>query len=428
MQERSQTAMDSYSRLLALQDFVIGKSRHRDRGAAGRVKLRTRLFLKALLSTVFQRRRAIEAVDCDVLLVHPSRKSFRLGRKQALLAALRARGLIVEEFVEEGDFDLVRNRQFVTPASGVPALLRWEAAHAAYLLSRYKAKVIVTERNGWIVPSLIKLQRKTGARIVHLAHSIPSDESSRYDYFDYDYYLLFGKSSLEYLSTLGDTFGECLVKFAGPYFFADREDPLPVKARKEGKGVKCLFLGSGPDYEVSEPYRECCSWIAAWLSSRPDAELWVKVHPRGSGEPWRSHAASNPGIKILPPDGALDACIADVDFVLSGYTNAVLDVSRFGGPFILLGEEADHFSSERFGIPRARSGLELANCIDALLADVRRAREAASEFFDFHVQEKYLPLTSMVNVIEELAAGNEVNGLPLSSQSAEPSGSSWASD
>ncbi|KON82449.1 hypothetical protein PA01_10785 [Azoarcus sp. PA01] len=406
--------MDPDARLLALQDFVIGKSRNRKHGAAGRLKLRARLFLKALLSMVFQRRRAVESVECDVLLVHPSRKSFRLGRKQALLAALRGRGLIVEEFVEEGDLDLVRNRQFGAPPSRVPALLRWEAAHAAYLLSRYQAKVIVTERNGWIVPSLIKLQRTTGARIVHLAHSIPSDESSRYDYFDYDYYLLFGKSSLEYLSALRDTFGECIVKFAGPYFFADREDPLPVKARKEGKGVKCLFLGSGPDYEVSEPYREYCSWIAAWLSSRPEAELWVKVHPRGSGEPWRSQAASNSGIRMLPPDSALDACVADVDFVLSGYTNAVLDVSRFGTPFILLGEGADYFSTERFGIPRARSGMELANCIDALLADVRKASEAASEFFDFHVQEKYLPLTSIADVIEELAAGNEVKGLPLS--------------
>lgn len=415
MQGGSQTTRDARSRLQALQDFVIGKSRHRDHGAAGSLKLRARLFLKALLSIVFQRRRAIEAVDCDVLLVHPSRKSFRLGRKQALLAALRDRGLIVEEFVEEGDFDLVRSRQFVAPASGVPTLLRWDAAHAAYLLSRYRAKVIVTERNGWIVPSLIKLQRKTDARIVHLAHSIPSDESSRYDYFDYDYYLLFGKSSLEYLSALGGAFGECVVKFAGPYFFADREGPLPVKARNEGKGVKCLFLGSGPDYEVSEPYRDYCGWITTWLGAQPDAELWVKVHPRGSGEPWRSQAASHSGIRILPPDSTLDECVGDFDFVLSGYTNAVLDVSRFGTPFILLGEGADYFSTGRFGIPRARSGMELTNCIDALLADVHRARETASKFFDFHVHEKDLPLTSMVNVIERLAAGGEVKGLPLSS-------------
>ncbi|MCK0510608.1 hypothetical protein [Aromatoleum buckelii] len=407
--------MDAHCRLQALQDFVIGKSRRRDHGAAGSLKLRARLFLKAFLSLVFQRRRAIEAVDCDVLLVHPSRKSFRLGRKQALLAALRSRGLAVEEFVEEGDFDLVRGRQFVTPASGVPALLRWDAAHAAYLLSRYKAKVIVTERNGWIIPSLIKLQRKTGPRIVHLAHSVPSDESSRYDYFDYDYYLLFGKSSLEYLSALEGAFGECVVKFAGPYFFTDREGPLPVTVRNEGKGVKCLFLGSGPDYEVSEPYLEHCSWIAAWLISRPDAELWVKVHPRGSGEPWRSQAASNSRIKMIPPDTMLDACIGDFDFVLSDYTNAVLDVSRFGTPFILLGEGADYFSTERFGIPRARSSMELTNCIDVLLADVHRAREMASRFFDFHVHEKYLPLTSMVNVIERLAAGGEVKGLSLSS-------------
>lgn len=407
--------MDSYSSLQALQDFVLDKSRYRDPGAAGRLKLRARLCLKALLSIVFQRRTASETVDCDVLLVHPSRKSFRLGRKQALLAALRDRGLVVEEFVEEGDFDLVRGRQFVAPAPRVPTLLRWEAAHAAYLLSRYKAKVIVTERNGWIVPTLIKLQRKTGARIVHLAHSIPSDESSRYDYFDYDYYLLFGESSLEYLSALRGAFGECVVKFAGPYFFADREDPLPLKARNKDKGVKCLFLGSGPDYEVSESYRDYCDWAAAWLNSQPDAELWVKVHPRGSGEPWRSRAASNSGIRILPTGSALDTCVADFDFVLSGYTNAVLDVARFGTPFILLGEEADHFSTGRFGIPRARSAGELANCIDALLVDIEGARTRASKFFDFHVHEKYLPLTSIVEVVERLAAGEEVKGESLSS-------------
>jgi len=173
---------------------------------------------------MFSKGRHIPATQCDVLLIHPSRKSYEQGRKGAFLQALRATGLHVEEFVEESDDVLIRARQFSRPAKPVPLLLYWHAAHAAFLLRRLSGQGGVDRaKRGWIIPSFIKALRTEGMRVMHLAHSVPSGQSSRYDYFDYDYYLMFGKSSYDYLYSLSEAFGECCAVYAGPYYLTDKK-------------------------------------------------------------------------------------------------------------------------------------------------------------------------------------------------------------
>lgn len=399
--------------LRQLRDFVLSEPVRRGKGRVAAWRLRFRLAGKSLLVLLLSLGRRVPVASCDVLLIHPSRKSYEQGRKAALLQALRSSGLHVEEFIEESDDVLIRARQFARPAKSVPFLLYWHAAHAAFLLRRYRAKVVLTERNGWIVPSFIKALRTEGMRVMHMAHSVPSGQSSRYAYFDYDYYLMFGRSSYDYLSSLGEAFGECCAVFAGPYYLTDQKKTVLID-RGSQRTPRLLFVGSGPDYEPTESYQQYCNWVLSWLEQHRDAALSVKLHPRGHGKPWLDYAARSERITILGTDETLEQCAGRFDLVLCGYTNAVLDVARAGVPFVLLGQGEDYFSVARYGLPVSVDEAHLAPCVESVLSQPEKAKERLFEFLNYHIAHADKPLDSLVNSVRLAANGSELPGLRLS--------------
>jgi hypothetical protein len=294
----------------------------------------------------------------------------------------------------------------------VPFLLYWHASHAAYLLQRYHAKVVLTERNGWIIPSFIKAFRTEGMSVMHLAHSVPTGQSSRYDYFDYDYYLLFGRSSYEYLATLSRAYGRCNVVFGGPYFLSDWEY-VPRAGRKSIETKRILFLGSGPEYEATDAYQKCCAWIISWME-HSSAKLVVKLHPRGSGIPWVNYQVASSRINFISKGQSLEDHVGEFDLVLCGYTNAVLDVARAGVPFVLLGAGEDYFEVQRFGLPICADESQLSSCIESVFSEPEKTRDNLKMFLEHHIGEADTPLSSLVDCVGAVIAGTLPSSICLS--------------
>src|SRR5699024_6619184 len=120
-----------------------------------RIKLKVRMTLRGFVAFLISRKYNKKPIFCDVLLIHPSYKSYRQGRKKKLISMLKDKGLIVKEFIEKKDREKLISREFCK-IKEAPLLFKWEAYHANYILSKYQAKVILTERNGWVLPSFIK--------------------------------------------------------------------------------------------------------------------------------------------------------------------------------------------------------------------------------------------------------------------------------
>ncbi len=381
------------------------RPRTKGKGVFSAFRLAVRMGGKAILARLFSRSANAAPLICDVLLVHPSRKSYLQGRKRLFIEALRQRGLHVEEFIEEGDGETLRLRQLVKPPQAVPFLLSWPAAHAAFLLHRYQPKAMLTERNSWIIPSFVKAFSQRRTVVMHLAHSIPSTQSSNYDYVDYDYYLMYGHSSLEYLRTLGKGFGECTALFAGPYFL---EDTVPPTTSSAGQQLRCLFLGSGPEYETKTNYLEMCAWVRQWAMAN-SVRLSVKPHPRAEGYPWRGDRVA----EMVDRSLQLDEVREYFDLVLCGYTNAVLDVARAGLPFVLLGKGRDYFQTERFDLCRANSMTELDEACRVIRADPCSYRERLDCFLRFHIENPYQPCSSLVENVCRVVDGQRLLGIEL---------------
>ncbi len=369
-------------------------------------KVQLREVWRGLLASLFCKT-VKERKSCDVLIVHPSVKSFNGGRKARLLELLRTRGIVVEEYIEPSSSLKLKNRHF-TSVKGVPLWARWEAYSAKYFLERFNAKVIVTERNGWVIPSYIKKLRTDKPVVVHLAHSIINNQSSKYDYHDYDYYFMYGRSSLDYLRSLTTGYGTTEVVFCGPYFMAEEKQP-EIKRFKDAKaGRSIVFLASGPDYEELDSYNEICCWIRRLLAEAVVDSVYIKLHPRGRVKQWKSDEERwGDRFCILEDDDLFQSVLQSCDCVLMGYTNAIIDVSLKGIPAVMLGTGSDYFKLEKFSMPWAESYEKLKNILQG------DRLEFNQEFLQYHVSGKDTGAISVVNAIEDVLSGDVVSEFRL---------------
>lgn len=370
-----------------------------------RFKLRARMLAKGCVATFSSKNMFDAPLECDVLLIHPSYKSYKQGRKKKLINMLKEKGLAVEEFIEKKDKEKIIGREFCK-INDVPLLFKWEAYHASYILNKYKAKVILTERNGWVLPSFIKKIRREGSIIIHMAHSIPTSQSRKYNYYDYDYYLIYGKSSYNYLRGLDGCFGTCQIVFAGPYFlYSDREYKINNKIE-----FNITFICSGPDYQSNMSYMEVCAWIDRLVEENVVDKLYVKCHPRGDNERWLKILDQYPDrVKFVNNDEFHD-CLDDSHYAVMNYTNAIIDTAYYGVPIVLVGETDDYFSALDFSIPWAENYYELS--------EILKAKFVSSEkkFISYHIENTKGASKSLVDFVysivnEEKNALNKVEGV-----------------
>ena len=359
-------------------------------------KLKLIMFFKGCLALIFYRKNISEPIECDVLLIHPSLKSYKQGRKKKFINMLKNKGLVVEEFIERKDKDIIFKRQFCK-VEKIPFFFKWDAYHASYILNKYRAKVILTERNGWVIPSFIKKLRGEGSIVVHMAHSIPTGQSSKYNYYDYDFYLLYGESSYVYLSSLNNCFGSCNVLFKGPYFFYSNR-----KYCRKHVGKSIVFLGSGPDYENNENYIKVCRWVEKLVENNIVDKLYLKGHPRSTDNRWLDFLEKNPEKVSIVSDDNLQDTIDNSVYAVMAYTNAIVDMAYYGVPIIMMGESTDYFNLDSFYVPWAKNYSDLVSIVSS------EYQQLNAEFISYHVENPINSSQSIVDFVTELTINKNV--------------------
>src|SRR5690554_7062721 len=119
-----------------LYQWMISQPKYKN-NIFNRFKLRVRMLVKGCLANFLAKKKTEAPIKCDILLVHPSYKSYKQGRKKKLISMMRDQGLIVEEFIEKKDKEKIFGREFCK-INNVPFLFKWEAYHANYILNKYQ--------------------------------------------------------------------------------------------------------------------------------------------------------------------------------------------------------------------------------------------------------------------------------------------------
>jgi hypothetical protein len=352
---------------------------------------------------------------CDILLLQSSPKVILLKRKIQLIEALRARGYALEETSLDEMEAILRGRRLASPAQYVPMRYFGYAAHAAWLVNRYHPRILLNDRNGSLYSSFLRLelQRKNGV-LVHLAHACTIEASRRLDMNDYDYYFLFGQSSLDALAQKPLLFGQSLAVLSGSHMI-DRSFALPAP---QSSDRTVLVLGVGPDKEKEADYQATYAMLRDWAKLHAGYRLLIKAHPRSLVPFWQQVAAELDNVEILPKNCSLVEALSRASVVVNIMSNAVIEAALAGRPilFVNAGDQLDVFEQERFFGQRIKTIEELDRSIATLDHAYSEAIEVAKEFATHHLDHGADGLDNVINLLEQIFVSGYCPAQPLHEQ------------
>lgn len=376
-------------------------------------------FMREVLSdTLFglaARLRLASQIDrelCDFLLLQSAPKVIALQRKKLLIEALRGRGHVLIETALPEAQTILHGRLLRQPSQSVPLRYFGYAAHAEWLVERYAAKVVLNDRNGSLYSPFLRLALNARQRLlVHLAHATTVESSRRLGMNDYDYYFLFGQSSLEALQARELRFGTSTAVLAGSHMVDKAFDLPPADASRR----VLLVLGVGPDKEKEAGYQCTYRLLRDWAARNPDYQVLVKAHPRSQVPFWQQEASVLDNVEVLPRECGLADALARASVVVNIMSNAVIEAGLAGRPVIYANAsgQADIFAQEQY----------FGGCVDSLERMERRCRQieaeyvqscaAARRFADYHLAQGVAGLERTLELLERLLAGDVIESQSL---------------
>lgn len=409
---KSETSWQLKTRQLDRYRWLLLRERHGRLGSALRFVREALVDLCFGLGARLRLAMHIDAQPCDFLLLQSSPKVIKLRRKKLLIEALAQRGHGLVETALQESWVILRQRLLAPPPAAVPLRYFGYAAHAEWLVSRYRPKVLLNDRNGSLYSPFLRLALNSrGSLLVHLAHATTLEASRRLGMNDYDYYFLFGQSSLQALQARSPRFGDSQAVLAGSHMI-DRsyDQPLAEPAQRV-----MLVLGVGPDKEKEAGYQRTYALLRDWAIGHPEYRVLVKAHPRSQVPFWRQAAAGLSNLEVLPRGCSLAEALGRASLVVNIMSNAVIEAALAGRPVIYANAsgQADIFAQEQY----------FGGCVDSPEGMERRGRqieaeyvqscEAARRFADYHLAQGVAGLERTLELLERLLAGEVIESQSL---------------
>lgn len=358
---------------------------------------------------------SIESESCDFLLLQSAPKVIAFQRKKLLIEALRSRGhLLVETALPEVS-DILRERLLRPPPQSVPMRYFGYAAHAEWLAEHFAPKVVLNDRNGSLYSPFLRLALNArGNLLVHLAHASTVEGSRRLGMNDYDYYFLFGQSSLEALQARELRFGNSVAVLAGSHMIDSTYDLAPADPSVR----TLLILGVGPDKEKEAGYQATYALLRDWAAAHSEYRVLIKAHPRSQIPYWRQVADTLPNVQVLPKACSLAEALSQASLVVNIMSNAVIEAALARRPVIYVNAsgERDIFAQERFFGPCITSTDALQAGIAAVEGTYGGALQQGQAFAEYHLTHG---CAGLARNLEALTALLDRRILPVSTQRLE---------
>lgn len=354
------------------------------------------------LSAFFRKRKMMKPAPCDVLLLHYSQTSQARGYRNALVTCLRQRGLRVVETAIHKPKTVLSRRELLSPGWAFPHRYYFHAAYARWLIEYYQPKALLTDKNGSVLAPFLKDFIQPYGKLVHIAHSIPTENFRKFSMNAYDYYFLFGKSSLERLQRR-KIFGVSKVFLTGTYA---EKNPLMLPEKND----TVLVLGTGPAMEKTKNIQHAYAIIRATAEKLPALQFIVKPHPRSDKTTWQ-HDNPLANLLIADPDENIDTLLATAFVAIGSFTNAAIDCALQQRPFILVSEDVTDSQLDIHRMtPICNNADQLATTITSIANEPASYRNHARAFADYHLSNGFTGPATISSLVYTLVRQGELEG------------------
>ncbi|MBD3736250.1 MAG: capsule biosynthesis protein [Pseudomonas balearica] len=365
------------------------------------------------------RRRLAESISnepCDFLLLQSAPKVIAFQRKKLLIEGLRLRGHRLVETSLQDPKTMLRQRLLRRPPHAVPTRYFGIAAYAEWLVEHHQPRILLNDRNGSLFAPFLRLALNArGSRLVHLAHATTVEGSRRLGMNDYDYYFLFGRSSLEALQARELRFGTSTAVLAGSHMIDSTYDLAPADPSLR----TLLILGVGPDKEKEAGYQATYALLRDWVAAHPDYRVLVKAHPRSQVPFWQQAANELPNLQVLPKACSLAEALAQASLVVNIMSNAVIEAALARRPVLYVNAsgELDIFGQERFFGKALTDSKRLIEAVETIEQHYARHLQQAEGFAHHHLAHGSRGLTHNLDLLESLLRGAPIAGETLLARS-----------
>ena len=352
----------------------------------------------------------------DILLFQHSEKVIKLNRKIKLKTELQQdENFTLSEVPFYKPTKVIKKGLLKQPHSNIGLKYLFFAAYAEYIVSKYRPKLILNDRNGMLLaPFLRDALNKREGKLIQLAHATTVEDDWQFSMNDYDYYFLFGQSSYDQLIRRKLLFGNSKAVLSGSHMVDRSYAMAPLK--KYNNNI--LLLGMGPDREKTNLAKINYMILLNWILKNKEHKLIIKPHPRSKSEFWRNASSNNSNIKLLSKDITLSSALINSAIVISIESNAILEASLANRPIIFLNalDCKDIFSLELFFGPRVKCTKSIDKKIKEYSKNYDLFVNKTASFSKFHLEHgtRGLTVTSML-IKDIISEQHSIVSKPLNS-------------
>lgn len=355
---------------------------------------------------------SVAAEPCDFLLLQSAPKVIAFQRKKLLIDGLRSRGHHLVETALLEPKQILRQRLLKRPPFAIPTRYFGLAAYAEWLVEYHQPRILLNDRNGSLYAPFLRLSLNARKRLlVHLAHASTVESSRRLGMNDYDYYFLFGQSSLEALQARKLRFGSSQAVLAGSHMIDGTYDLPPADPSLR----VVLILGVGPDKEKEAGYQATYALLRDWAVAHPEYTVLVKAHPRSQVPFWKQAANELSNVQVLPPTYTLAVALEQASVVVNIMSNAVIEAALARRPVLYVNASGEHdiFSQELYFGPCINQADALSRRVQEVQADYAQALAGSEQFAEYHLAHGINGLSNTLATLELLQAKSACSGQRL---------------
>ncbi|HIA12488.1 MAG TPA: hypothetical protein EYN69_10525 [Flavobacteriales bacterium] len=265
------------------------------------------------------------------------------------------------------------------------------AAYCKFLLNKYKPKTVCVFYHHNMIPSFLMKYKDKSQKIIHIPHGMQPDHYL-YTSFDFDYYLVFGESSIEAIKKKKLRIGNTKLIKTGS---TTLKKEYSLEPNKELKNI--LFFS---DYwpEMYPRERRFFDIVFDWAKQHPEYNLLVKQHPVEKGDLLRSYAKGIDNVEVLDKSVGIKEALERTSLCIVGWSVASLEAAQMNRPVVVANfreydpDSDDYVKSdsflhlEKFFPKRAGTSEELHERISEVVGDYEKYLGRCREFVHFHLE------------------------------------------
>ena len=278
-----------------------------------------------------------------------------------------------------------------------------EKSFSLYLKNKFSPKLVFQSSDSSILSTFLK--RMTGAKLINIAHCV-SCNSRHFDFFDFHYYLIFGKSSLHNLRKIDVSYGSTNVVEIGSLFLETSYNDNGN--RKINDKITILYSSSWipkEDIILMDEILWARSMILDFARKNPKILVVIKPHPLEGNCDWVTGYSN---VVLAEKNMDINDLLDNVNFHITNDSAFSLEASIANVPTIAIKSNINLDSCLNFisFFPVIDNLIDL----EKLIYDFDPNLYRIEEFLKSHFSCKVDPLNRFSEIISQIIENKRVEG------------------